>query len=471
MQTPQTIWPQKTWTKGQLDLTDSSLTSQISSVKDGLTTQYTQLQQTLNGVQVTANNAVTQTQYTQLSDQFTTTIANVGNGGTNLLYDGGFESGKLNGLPEFYNNSLGNRPLPRGNYAVYLYAMPAEVNDDKVWYWSLPNPIVIKANQYYVISYDYSAAGSATTASDYAVDNAGNIIFGIMMEHTAHDMSDQSAWKRYKKVFRLSTDTTITKLRFGWVANSLSGGWKVIDNVQIEDGSIAHPYSPSQNDLATSSQFTQLQNDINLRVKAGDVVNQINISPESILIDGKKVHITGQTSIDNAVIKDAMIADIKADKITAGTLNAANVNVINLNADNITTGTLKGANLSLNLNTGEVVFQKGSIKSTNGNLNIDISKGTMAVINQYKSGFYFEDGKLVLNDGWLEGTSNQPKYGSLEYNANFFTVNGLAVKGTEGVTIGTPGYNPLAMFSSVKESGIAIDKKTSRNRKCWPNNN
>ncbi|MEJ1311507.1 hypothetical protein QY885_10105 [Latilactobacillus sakei] len=60
---------------------------------------------------------------------------------------------------------------------------------------------------------------------------------------------------------------------------------------------------------------------------------------------------------------------------------------------------------------------------------------------------------------WLEGTSNQPKYGSLEYNANFFTVNGLAVKGTEGVTIGTPGYNPLAMFTSVNESGIAIDKK------------
>ncbi|WHQ77613.1 phage tail spike protein (plasmid) [Latilactobacillus curvatus] len=190
-----------------------------------------------------------------------------------------------------------------------------------------------------------------------------------------------------------------------------------------------------------------------------NVISQINISPESILIAGQKVHITGQTTIDNAVIKDAMIADIKADKITAGTLNAANVNVINLNANNITTGTLKGTNLSMNLNTGEVLFQKGSIKSANGNLNLDISKGTMAVINEYKSGFYFEDGKLVLNDGWLEGTSSQPKYGSLEYNANYFTVNGLAVKGTEGVTIGTPGYNPLAMFSSVKESGIAIDKK------------
>ncbi|UTC12361.1 gp58-like family protein [Latilactobacillus curvatus] len=459
----------KSWTQGKLDLTDSSLTSQISSVQDGLTTKFTALQQTLNGVQITANNAVTQTQYTQLSDQFTTTIANVGNGGTNLLYDGGFESGKLNGLPEFYNNSLGNRPLPRGNYAVDLYAMPAKVNDDKEWYWSLPNPIVIKANQYYVISYDYSAAGSATTASDYAVDNAGNIIFGIMMEHTAHDMSDQSVWKRYKKVFRLSTDTTITKLRFGWVANSLSGGWKVIDNVQIEDGSIAHPYSPSQNDLATSSQFTQLQNDINLRVKAGDVVNQINISPESILIAGQKVHITGQTSIDNAVIKDAMIANVTADKITAGTLNAANVNVINLNANNITTGTIKGANLSMNLNTGEVAFQKGSIKSTNGNLNIRIDDGSMSLTNSLGNGAYFKDGNIYMTDSdiWTPGNP-KIQYGTLKMVPNFLSDagGGVALKGPNGVVVGTDEYPDTGilgdLLSSISGGGITLTKEHIR---------
>ncbi|QVQ49882.1 gp58-like family protein [Latilactobacillus sakei subsp. sakei] len=134
-----------------------------------------------------------------------------------------------------------------------------------------------------------------------------------------------------------------------------------------------------QTNLVSQSQITQLANDINLRVKAGDMVNQINISPEGILIDGKKVHITGQTTIDNAVIKDAMIADIKADKITAGTLNAANVNVINLNANNITTGTIKGANLSMNLNTGEVLFQHGRIHSANNNVDVNIDQGYLSV--------------------------------------------------------------------------------------------
>lgn len=134
--------------------------------------------------------------------------------------------------------------------------------------------------------------------------------------------------------------------------------------------------------------------DINLRVKAGDVVNQINISPESILIDGKKVHITGQTTIDNAVIKDAMIADIKADKITAGTLNAANVNVINLNANNITTGTIKGANLSMNLNTGEVVFQHGRIHSASNNVDVNIDQGYLSTASN--------DTRVMLKDGQLQ---------------------------------------------------------------------
>lgn len=112
-----------------------------------------------------------------------------------------------------------------------------------------------------------------------------------------------------------------------------------------------------------------------------NVISQINISPESILIAGQKVHITGQTRIDNAVIKDAMIANVKADKITAGTINGANVNVINLNANNITTGTIKGANLSLNLNTGEVVFQHGRIHSTSNNVDVNIDQGYLSVAN------------------------------------------------------------------------------------------
>ena len=51
--------------------------------------------------------------------------------------------------------------------------------------------------------------------------------------------------------------------------------------------------------------------------------------------------------IQNGVIKDAaitneMVGSLSANKLTAGTINGANINVTNLNADNITTGTING---------------------------------------------------------------------------------------------------------------------------------
>lgn len=70
--------------------------------------------------------------------------------------------------------------------------------------------------------------------------------------------------------------------------------------------------------------LTQLNDAINLRVKADDVVNQINISKESILIDGNKVHITGKTTIDNNVIIGKMLAAhaVTADKMDVSSLSA-----------------------------------------------------------------------------------------------------------------------------------------------------
>ena len=93
------------------------------------------------------------------------------------------------------------------------------------------------------------------------------------------------------------------------------------------------------------SQITQLQSAINLRVQSGKVISQINVSPETILISGKKIQITGDTYISNGVIStahianaaitDAKIGSLSASKVTTGTLNAANVNIINLNVDKL----------------------------------------------------------------------------------------------------------------------------------------
>lgn len=89
---------------------------------------------------------------------------------------------------------------------------------------------------------------------------------------------------------------------------------------------------------------------INLRVAKGDVINQINISTEEILIAGNKIRITGQTTIDNAVIQTAMIANLAVNDAklanlavtTAKIADAAitNAKIANLDAAKINTGTL-----------------------------------------------------------------------------------------------------------------------------------
>lgn len=63
-------------------------------------------------------------------------------------------------------------------------------------------------------------------------------------------------------------------------------------------------------------------------------------SDGSVRIDGKALHINAHTKIDDATIKSAMIDSIEADKIKAGTLDASQITVINLDANSITTGSL-----------------------------------------------------------------------------------------------------------------------------------
>ncbi len=71
------------------------------------------------------------------------------------------------------------------------------------------------------------------------------------------------------------------------------------------------------------SAIAQLNDDIALRVAKDDVINQINISKESIRIDGNKVHVTGATQFDDNVIVNKMLAanSITADKLSASTIS------------------------------------------------------------------------------------------------------------------------------------------------------
>lgn len=86
--------------------------------------------------------------------------------------------------------------------------------------------------------------------------------------------------------------------------------------------SVVTNLSDSTKAKANYSAIAQLDNNIALRVSKNDVINQINISKESILIDGKKIHITGDTHFDNNVVVRGMIAAgaITADKLSSSTI-------------------------------------------------------------------------------------------------------------------------------------------------------
>lgn len=139
-----------------------------------------------------------------------------------------------------------------------------------------------------------------------------------------------------------------------------TGNYIKFKHPMIEQGTVPTSWTPAPGDMATTEQLSQtvqtvdlirnevtdfetnttgrldvMSNNINAKVDKDGLITQINISPGNVLIDGQKVHITGQTTIDNAVITSSMIKDVNADKITAGTLNAANVKIVNLDVNTL----------------------------------------------------------------------------------------------------------------------------------------
>lgn len=296
-----------------------------------------------------------------------------------------------------------------------------------------------------------------------------NVMFYVVKGLEANYWITETKLESYKQTpWSLAPEDQVTEVQFSQLQITVNGIQGTVQNKadQSQVTQLAGQITSVVSDVsANSSQITQMKADINLRVKAGDVINQINISPESILIAGQKVHITGQTSIDKAVIKDAMIEDIKADKITAGTLNAANVNVINLNANNITTGTIKGANLSMNLNTGQVVFQKGYITSADGRIRFDLDSNYFRSLDYNNNGFEAKDGQFVWYSNWSGNAKNE--IGRVMFDVLSEGNGGIAIQGKTGaslitnqagVYVGTGGLND-------KPDGVGI----SGNAFFWGN--
>ena len=187
-------------------------------------------------------------------------------------------------------------------------------------------------------------------------------------------------WREFQKTFTITEDFAFGEDKnYPFYIYIAKNGWVEFKEPILVRGNRTGPYKPSQFDdafaetKAVRTQMSLLAGSWSVRNLNGngDVLNSINVLADGTnRIDGRLTHITGQTKIDNAVIKDGMIANLNADKITGGTIDASQVNVINVNAGNVLAGTLTG-----------MTVRGGRIEGLNGKMYIDLQNSQYNVLN------------------------------------------------------------------------------------------
>ncbi|MCA1343510.1 gp58-like family protein [Lactiplantibacillus pentosus] len=368
------------------------------------------ISQTVDAIQTTVrgkvDNDVYQSKVVQLSNQLTSVVGQVNTiGQRNLVANSRFQYDKFDG-------SSWTSDIASNWYS-----------SDYIWSWwngyqgiccNIPISNPVNTNQWNsIVSKKIYVPDPASVYSASAIFNVDKVGGRTQLVLDWYDKSMKRIGYATKGVTVFHTQTLV-KIEnqtppegTAYVALHVDvngGGHLAVMAPMLVNAASVGSYVP---DNASWTEFQQTASDINLKVSKDGVINAINVSNEGTSIYGNKLHITAATYIDNAVIKDAMIENLSANKLTAGTINAAHINVINLNANNITTGTIKGSNLSINLNTGNVEFQEGRIHSSDNTIDININNRYISVANDVNR-VMLKNGEMQFVEPTTYDTSSNP---------------------------------------------------------------
>ena len=275
-----------------------------------------------------------------------------------------------------------NRPGVNVSVSDGIFTIKAQGTTSYNWSgFTLPIYVrKIYRGETYSVGFKYRVRGALDSDFNVIIKNhvLNRAAFTATAARSNTPVSDE--WKEFQGTFYMSSDFEFGNHKnLPFYVYVTKNGWVEIKEIMLVRGSRTGPYKPSQFDdafketKAVRTQVTQLAGSWAVKNlnSNGDVLNSINVLADGTnRIDGRLTHITGQTKIDNAVIKDGMIANLNADKITGGTIDASQVNVINVNAGNVLAGTLTG-----------MAVRGGRIEGLNGKMYIDLQNSQYNVLN------------------------------------------------------------------------------------------
>ena len=323
-----------------------------------------------------------------------------------------------------------------------------------------------------------------------------------------------SKYKRFTFTFTLSDDVeNLNLMLYGEKGKTIN---LYVTDVQLERGSVATDYkeAPEDTEEAIRTVQTQLAGSWSVQNinSAGDIISGINLGADGRnRVIGKSFHITGETLIDNAVIKSAMVDKLKTANFEAGSvttvvldaeavtaeklkvdqalfnklvaneaylsqlfakqafinrvqsvaIDASQVRSGILSGDRIYGGTIRGANIFGGTLTGHTKIQLGSYGSfdtVNGGLQINVPRDYNA-----------KDGLGVQFIGSYGRGENVP-YGLFLYRDSDFTIGNTATD-TDEFLMTVQGYINAKGIGWLKTGKGSVNGKTTGTIGLWNSDN
>ncbi len=315
----------------------------------------------------------------------------------------------------------------------------------------------------------------ANKADKSQITQLSNVIQSKVSASDFNDLKDKTTWKSTDSI-DLNTAVSQQKIFVKGGSNLPPGGYWWY--VQVESGydSRTVQYAVSDRDNihysrqydgkqwtawsqgATESEITQLRDDINLRVKKGDLLSQINIDAGHTLIQSNKIYLAAGNVVfsDSAFIPSAAIENLDASKLTFyGPYNT--YATIGSSVKQYDDDKLKNT-INLQYNGGVEVHasnQLGSILTMHDDtIRLAVKSqvygsGSGQPLNQQYSGVWFGSNYTLMNTVDKEGKTTGWAIGSNKSGANndyraYLYDNSTSVQPNYGVGIGTTRFDVYA---------------------------